>query len=115
MQRPPRSGLSVVLKLSAWDDDRMDSRLLPEPDSDLGYSESQLASILGHRIEEFHEYMLMKTYALAQDGSAVYYPGDVHRYVEHYMPPRARRLTERDVYEILTHRWSESGSDNAVD
>lgn len=37
---------------------------------------------------------LVKTFAAASDGRAVYYPGVVRRFVEHYVPPRAKQLTE---------------------
>ncbi|MGW9111924.1 hypothetical protein [Microbacterium sp. NPDC055683] len=70
----------------------MDSRLLPEPDSELGYSEQQLAGILGDRMADFREHMLMKTYAIGESGP-VYYPSDVHRYVEHMLPPRSAPLS----------------------
>lgn len=60
----------------------MDASLFPEPDSEFGYSEHELTSILGDRMANFHEYMLMKLYALGGQG-AVYYPSDESRYVEH--------------------------------
>ncbi|NHI16781.1 hypothetical protein [Microbacterium excoecariae] len=81
----------------------MDSRLLPEPDSELGYSEQQLAGILGDRMADFREHMLMKTYAIGERGS-VYYPSDVHRYVECMLPPRSAPLSRGQIAAPLAVR-----------
>ncbi len=41
---------------------------------------------------DFREHMLMKTYAIGESGP-VYYPSDVHRYVEHMLPRRSAPLS----------------------
>lgn len=64
----------------------MDANLLPELDSELGYSERHLVSICGDDMANFHVDMFMKTYALGVR-RPIYYPSDVHHFVEHMLPP----------------------------
>lgn len=45
--------------------------------------------------------MLVTTDAPASDGSAVYYLGVVHCFVDRQVPPRARQLAEQNVEELL--------------
>lgn len=81
----------------------MDSRLLPAHDNELGYSEQQLVGILGDRMADFREHMIMKTYANGESGP-VYYPSDVHRYVEHMLPPESAPLSRGQVAALLSVR-----------
>lgn len=81
----------------------MDASLLPEPDSELGYSEHQLSGILGDRIADFHEYMDMKTHVFGGRGP-VYYPTDVRRYVEHRFAASVGSPLVRRVAAVLSAR-----------
>lgn len=81
----------------------MYTSLLHEPDCELGYSKQQLVGILGGRMADFHDYMIMKTYVF-DDRGAVYYPSDVHRYVEHMLPPRSAPLSRGQVAALLSGR-----------
>lgn len=81
----------------------MDASLLPEPDSELGYSAHQLTGIFGDRMADFHLYMMMKAHALGDRGP-VYYTSDVHRYVEHKLPPRSAPLSRGQVAAVLFSR-----------
>lgn len=58
---------------------------------------------MGDRMADFHEYMDMKTYALGDRGP-VYYPTDVHRYVEHRLPPRSAPLSRAQGAALLSVR-----------
>lgn len=85
----------------------MDASLLPEPDSELGYSEHQLTGIFGDRMADFHEYMMMKAHAFGDRGP-VYNASDVHRYVDHKLPPRSPPLSRGQVAAVLSARGESS-------
>lgn len=73
---------------------------LPEPDHELGYSEELLAGVLGEHLAKFHEYMMMKTYAIGPHGP-VYYPSDVRRFVDHYVTRTGRPLSDAEVRALF--------------
>jgi hypothetical protein len=73
---------------------------LPEPDHEYGYSESLLEGVLGDHMARFHEYMMMKTYAIGAVGP-VYYPHDVRRFVDYYVTRTARPLSEAEVRAVF--------------
>lgn len=67
----------------------MPDQVIPEPECRFGFSERQLAELLGHRMAEFREYMLMKAHPrcegvdCSEPHDDVYYAHDVRRFVEH--------------------------------
>lgn len=83
---------------------------LPEPDHEMGYSESFLVRFLGEHMVSFREYMLPKTYSIDSEGP-VYRPSDVRRFVGYYVRRTARPLTEAEV-RALFDSWDacEDGS-----